>query len=117
MRLVWLLFVLCYVSFSACQKEQEKNRDKDILGKKELTTFLIEMYLAEARADNLPIPKDSAIKLFYPYEQKLMQKFQLADSSLKKTYQYYGDHPKEMEEVYDALIDSLSLREQRTTHE
>ena len=41
----------------------------------------------------------------------------LPDSSLKKTYQYYGDHPKEMEEVYDALIDSLSLREQRTTHE
>ncbi len=64
MRLFGLLFGLCFVSFSACQKEQEKNRDKDILGKKELTSFLIEMYLAEARADNLPIPKDSAIKLF-----------------------------------------------------
>jgi hypothetical protein len=117
MRLFGLLLVLCFASVSGCQKEQEKSGDKDILGKKELTTFLIEMYLAEARADNLPISKDSAIKLFYPYEQKLMRKFQLADSSLKKTYQYYSDHPKEMEEVYDALIDSLSLREQRTTHQ
>jgi hypothetical protein len=27
------------------------------------------------------------------------------------------NHSKEMEEVYDALIDSLSLREQRTTHQ
>ncbi|MCX8492565.1 MAG: DUF4296 domain-containing protein [Cyclobacteriaceae bacterium] len=117
MRLFGLLLVLCFSSLSACRKEQEKGRDKDILDKKELTAFLIEMYMAEARADNLPIPKDSAIKLFYPYEQKLMQKFHLVDSSLKKTYQYYGEHPKEMEEVYDALIDSLSLREQRTTHE
>ena len=86
---------------------------KGILTKEELTTFLIEMYLAESRVDNIPIVKDSAIKLFIPYEEKLMKKYKLSDSTLKKTYQYYMDHPKEMEAVYDAVIDSLSLREQR----
>jgi hypothetical protein len=97
--------------FFSCQEKEKET--KGILTKAELSAFLIEMYLAEARIDNLSIVKDSAIKLFLPYEEKLMKKFNLADSTLKKTYQYYIDHPKEMEMVYDALIDTLNLREQR----
>ncbi len=96
---------------ASCQKKKEET--KGILTKTELATFLIDMYLAEARIDNMPIVKDSAIKLFLPYEEELMKKYKLADSTLKKTYQYYLDHPKEMEAVYDAVIDTLNLREQR----
>ncbi len=102
---------LLLLLFISCQQEEKK--DKSILTQTQLSAFLIEMYLAEARIDNIPIAKDSAIKLFLPYEEKLMKKFNLADSTLKKTYQYYIDHPKEMEAVYDAVIDTLNLREQR----
>jgi len=103
-----LLFFWC----AACAGPTQEA--KGVLTKEELTTFLIEMYLAESKLDNIPIEKDSALKLFMPYEEKLMKKYNLADSTLRKTYQYYMDHPKEMEAVYDAVIDSLSLREQRT---
>ena len=111
--LKYTLVILCV--FVSCQSNKTENA-KGVLTKQELTTFLIEMYLAEARLDNVPIGRDSAIKLFIPYEDKLMKKFNIADSTLKKTYQYYLEHPKEMEEIYDVLIDSLSLREQRTSH-
>jgi Domain of unknown function (DUF4296) len=105
-----LASVLIVLSFS-CQKK--KDEAKGILTKTELAAFLIDMYLAEARIDNMPIVKDSAIKLFLPYEEKLLKKYNLADSTLRKTYQYYIDHPKEMEAVYDVVIDTLNLREQR----
>jgi hypothetical protein len=110
MRLSIYAVLLLTLAISCREKEKET---KGILTKTELSAFLIEMYLAEARIDNLSIVKDSAIKLFLPYEEKLMKKFNLADSTLKKTYQYYIDHPKEMEMVYDAVIDTLNLREQR----
>ncbi len=111
MRLSIYTVLLLTLAISCQEKEKET---KGILTKAELSAFLIEMYLAEARIDNLSIVKDSAIKLFLPYEEKLMKKFNLADSTLKKTYQYYIDHPKEMEAVYDAVIDTLNLREQRS---
>jgi Domain of unknown function (DUF4296) len=111
MRLSIYTVLLLTLAISCQEKEKET---KGILTKPELSAFLIEMYLAEARIDNLSIVKDSAIKLFLPYEEKLMKKFNLADSTLKKTYQYYIDHPKEMEMVYDAVIDTLNLREQRS---
>jgi hypothetical protein len=42
-----------------------------------------------------------------------MRKKGLKDSVISKSYQYYLDHTTELESIYDAVIDSLSLREQR----
>ena len=37
----------------------------------------------------------------------------MSDSVFKKSFDYYMDRPKEMELIYTALVDSLSLMEQR----
>jgi len=92
----------------------DKKMPKDVLTKPQLTSFMIEMYVAEAHLDAITMPKDSAIKLFIPYEEKLKQKFAISDSTLRRTYQYYLENPKDLEDVYDALIDSLNLKEQKT---
>jgi hypothetical protein len=107
-----LLFIGLFAFLLSCG-EKKKEDTKGILKKSELSAFLIEIYMGEARIDNLSLSKDSAIKLFLPYEEKLMKKFNLNDSTLKKTYEYYLANPKEMEAVYDAVIDTLSLREQK----
>jgi hypothetical protein len=36
---------------------------------------------------------------------------------LKKTYAYYLAHPAELEKIYDSVIDTLALREQRLKNE
>jgi hypothetical protein len=92
----------------------KKEMPKGALSQAELTSFLIEMYVAEAHLDAITMPKDSAIKLLIPHEEKLKAKFAISDSTLKITYQYYLENPQELETVYDALIDSLSLKEQKT---
>jgi hypothetical protein len=75
--------------------------------------LLVEFYLAEARVNSTPIVHDSAVKLFFPFEQSYLRKKKVSDQVLKKTYRYYLDHPVEFEAVYDRVIDTLSLREQR----
>jgi hypothetical protein len=84
-----------------------------VLSKEKLTTLIIEMYLAEAKMDATSLPRDSTIKFFLPREKKILEKLNVSDSALKITYDYYLKHPKEFEEVYDAVIDSLNLKEQQ----
>ncbi|MBS1680445.1 MAG: DUF4296 domain-containing protein [Bacteroidetes bacterium] len=91
----------------------QTDRPKDVLSQTQLSAFLVEVYLAEARTEAVPVPRDSSIRYFLPYEKKLLQKHNISDSVIKKTYAYYLDHPKELELVYDAVIDTLSLRQQR----
>ncbi len=104
-----LFFGLIALFTGACQKEE---KPEGVLDQQALTNVMLDVYLAEARLNVGLVPHDSAEKLFKPFEEKMLKGKGLTDSTLRITYQYYLSHPKELELVYDAVIDSLSLREQ-----
>jgi len=105
-----LLIGFLFLGWVACSSPK---RPEGVLTQLQLSALLIDVYLAEARLDPMPIPKDSSIRFFIPFEQKLLQEKGIPDSTLKMTYSYYLANPKELEQVYDAVIDTLVLRDQR----
>lgn len=102
---------LFLASLLLCSCEEEK--PKEILSKEEMTDFLIEIYLSEARIGATPVNRDSGLKLFYPRQKQILEKRGIPDSTLRATYQYYLQHPDEMDAILGTVIDSLALREQR----
>jgi hypothetical protein len=88
-------------------------RPPGVLSREEYAALLIEVYLTEAKFSQLPITSDSTMRLYLAHEPELLKKFGLNDSTLGVTYEYYTNHPKELELVYTAVVDTLSLREQR----
>ena len=107
-----LISLLCALLSVSCRTEKPP---KDILASEQLTQIMIEFYLAEAKLSNYSLAQDSAKKLFMPFEEATLKKYGVADSTLKKTYQYYFDRPTELEKIYEIVIDSLSLRERKAT--
>jgi Domain of unknown function (DUF4296) len=101
------LLFLCTVN---CSREA---KPPGILSRQEMTNLMVDLYLAEAKLSTANISRDSASHLFRPFEDSLLKRRGISDSLLKQNYSYYLDHPKEMEMILDALIDTLSLREQR----
>jgi hypothetical protein len=104
----WIALITCM--FYACNSDK---RPPGVLSKAELVEFLVNMHVGEARIASVSVVADSAKKLFRPYEAGLLEKQGITDSTLKMTYHYYLDHPTELEAVYDIVIDTLSLREQK----
>lgn len=107
----FLLLLFISVTFFSCGKEK---LPEGVLSKEELSALMVKIYLAEARLSVLLVPRDSAEKLFNPFQEKLLKEEGLSDSVMSITYQYYLNHPKDLEEIYDSVIDTLSLREQRS---
>ncbi len=107
MQKLLIVFLLIGIACSSPKKPE------GILTQPQLSALLIDIYLAEARADQLPVVKDSSMRFFIPFEEKLLKSKGISDSVLKKTYSYYLANPKELEQVYDAVIDTLVVREQR----
>jgi len=95
---------------SGCQKQK---RPEGVLQPQELSKIMVEMYLAESRAGGYGLIRDSVVKYFMPFEEKFLANAGISDSTMRITYQYYIDHPEEFEKVYDSVIDTLSLREQK----
>lgn len=104
------LIILTIGMFCSCQQEK---RPAGVLPPEELTKVMMELYLVEARASGLSMVKDSIMKYFKPAEQKLLAREGVSDSVMRITYQYYIERPEEFEKIYDSVIDSLSLREQK----
>ncbi|MBL7852160.1 MAG: DUF4296 domain-containing protein [Cyclobacteriaceae bacterium] len=109
MRVPLLLLVITVFGSAACQRKRE---EPPPLSRDQMVGLMMEIYLAEARTSLLPVAKDSSYRLFLAYQDTLMHRRGVQDSTLRKAYAYYLQHPAELEAIYDAIIDSLSLREQ-----
>lgn len=105
----WLIAFVCLLMVSCGKKELPPG----VLTQEQMAPIVIEIYLAEARLSGSLMPRDSASAIFKRHEQVVLQKAGIADSTLRASYQYYLAHPEEFEKIYDVVIDSLSLREQR----
>lgn len=78
---------------------------------------LAEVYIAEQKVQRLTLNVDTASLIFGSMEKKVFENLNVPDSVFRASFDYYMDHPKEMEMIYAVLIDSLQLREQRVTRE
>jgi hypothetical protein len=108
-----LLLVFLFLAWGACSSSK---KPEGVLTQPQLSALLLDIYLAEARLEAMPVAKDSSVRFFIPFEQKLLKAKGISDSTMEQTYAYYLAHPKELEQVYDIVIDTLMVRDQRLAH-
>jgi hypothetical protein len=78
-----------------------------------MVRFLADVYTTEAKVTSLVLSRDSAEVLFALAERRLFEKHELNDSLYHLTMEYYLGHPHQLGTLYDGLIDTLNLREQK----
>lgn len=98
---------------TACQNSS--SRPKDVLPRREMVRVLMEIYLAEAKISRMGIAGDSSDRVFKIYREKVFDHTQVSDSVFRRSFDYYRERPQDMELIYTALVDSLNLREQRSS--
>ena len=109
MRNFFLMTILVCSCF-AC--DDKKSKPEGVLPKEKMISFLIDLHIAEARINNLNLRRDSAEKLFHKVEDSLFAKNGIdSDTVYDYSYEYYLKDIKGLDEIYSAVVDSLSLRE------
>ena len=104
-----IVFVLPLSLFFSCSKEEATG----IMDKDQMAAMLVEFYLREARVKANTVTEDSAAVIFTHLRQAFAQKHGISDSLINRSYNYYLARPKELQDVYIRVIDTLALREQR----
>lgn len=107
-----MLVIILAGAFSCSKKEQAP---EGILGKEEMVKTIQEVLLAEEKVNRLRLSTDSAKKVFTALREKIFEKTGVPDSVFNNSMNYYMDHPKELEQIYTALVDSLNLKEQKAS--
>ncbi|MCU0397007.1 MAG: DUF4296 domain-containing protein [Cyclobacteriaceae bacterium] len=92
-----------------CKREE---KPAGVLSEAEMVNVLMQMYLAEERLSRISITYDSSQKLIPYFRKRVFSLTGVPDSTYRKSMEYYMANPKQLDYIYSALIDSLSLREQ-----
>jgi hypothetical protein len=107
-----IIVLLGVVAIACGGKESVVNKD-GVLTREKMVAVLTEVYLAEEKTNRLGLSRDSAEKVFDLLQVKVFDKTGVPDSVFRKSVNFYLERPKELEEIYTALVDSLNLKEQR----
>lgn len=90
-----------------------ERRPDDVLSRAEMVQLLEEIYIAEERLNHMALSRDSSRKVAEALTQRIFENAAITDTAFQRSFDYYMEHPKEMELIYTALVDSLQLEEQR----
>ena len=76
-----------------------------------MVAYLIDSHLIEGELQNIKIDQDSLKLIFYDLEKELYLKHEIDSEQFMRSYHYYLHEVDQLSEIYDAVIDSLSLKE------
>ncbi len=105
------LTIFLQVLVVSCGTTEKK--PEGILPKPEMVRILTDIYAAERKIEKIGLQPDTNKIIFENFERRIFEKNGTSDSLFKISFDYYVDRPKELQEIYTALVDSVSLKEQR----
>ena len=77
-----------------------------------MTSILIEMHVAEAKVNTLNLGSDSTEVVLDLMMKKVLEDLDYSQEEYIKSYNYYLQDVRVMENLYARVVDSLSLREE-----
>ncbi len=104
-KVVFLLLLL-----AACAESPQL--PPGTLDKDRMINILIDIHIAEAKSGGAALrSQDSSTVYYKTLENMVFKKHGVDSTTYYNSYRYYMKNVKEMDQIYAAVVDSLSLRE------
>ncbi len=103
-------FLFCLLLLSACVESPKP--PPGTLDKDRMINILIDIHIAEAKASGASLRSQDSVTVYYKtLEQDVFKKHGVDSTTYYNSYRYYMANIKQMDQIYAAVVDSLSLRE------
>ena len=109
-----LSFCFALLSLSACQWN---TLPPDIWEKEQMTEFLVEAQLVEAKVETKEFSKKQKDSLSACLYEELFACYNTTREIWQKNIEYYRDKPEEMDDIYKEVVLRLTLLESTVQHE
>ena len=76
-----------------------------------MVEILIDVHLVESAISLKNLSKDSSVLLYKLYEKEILKKHKVSENNYKTSAEYYSQNAKMLDQIYEVVVDSLSLRE------
>lgn len=108
-----LAFVVASTLILSVNGCRSNKRPKNVLSQTQMVSVLKDFYVTEQKLQSLVQQPDSAKQDFAYISNKILSSRNIDDSTFRLSYNYYMEHPDQLDQVYTSLIDSLTLMMER----
>ncbi len=105
------LFIALLTALLFSCKEPKEPIPANVLPMNKMVNILIDIHLIEANLSTKNLAKDTGVLFYNFYEKDLYKKHNTNDSTYNRSFIYYSAHPQLMDQIYEKVVDSLSLLE------
>lgn len=100
------------LALSAC--DNDADRPKDRIPPQTMVLILRDVHRGEQQVSQLGLRgQDSALVVFQALEQRIYKKYGFDSAAYRLSYMHYAARPEEFKRIYQAVIDSLQVEEER----
>ncbi len=78
-----------------------------------MVRILADVHTTEAQIERQIIYPDTALMSYNYIQDELLKRHGVTQQQFRDTYRYYLNHLKEMDQLYEEIIDTLSTRESK----
>lgn len=112
-RHLGLLLPALLLALPACQRPEETPRPAELLPQDKMVQLIADLQVLEARVENSRLSSDSSRALYLAGQKDIFWRHEATDSTFQRSFRYYSIHGKDLDGIYEIVIDTLSRREQR----
>lgn len=105
-----LFFLLLGLIALGCGQQQPQRPD-NLLPQDKMVQILADIHTAEALIEQKAVYPDTALLSFNYAEKKIFERYNVTEQDFRQTYRFYSDNVREMDKLYEVVIDTLSMRE------
>lgn len=107
----FILFYPWVVAVANIGCVSEPKQPKDIIPRSIMVKAIADFYLLDANVSRMNfVDLDSAKIAFHYFEKKIYDKYQVDSARYAKSYQFYGEQPQIMLEIYQNVSQELELK-------
>ena len=96
----------------AC-KSQNNTPPANVLTTTEMTAVIMDLYIAEAKTMKTKAQSDTTLAVYQIYKDAVYKKHKLDTATFNRSFRWYTSHTEMMDKVYQEVVDSLGLREEK----
>ncbi|MDO7848164.1 DUF4296 domain-containing protein [Hymenobacter sp. M29] len=101
------------LALPACDRPEDAPPPADLLPREKMVRLLADLHVLEAQVESSRLPPDSGRALFLSQKKTLLWSREVTDSTFQRSYRYYGIHGKDLSEIYNSVVDTLSQRQSK----
>jgi hypothetical protein len=104
-----LALLAAIVLASACSREKV-HIPRDVIPADTMAMLIADLHITEAMLSQ-KYPRRDSLEIFKPaYFSALFEKYHTTEPKFRESYNFYREHPKLLESIYEEAITDLNLR-------